>query len=657
MANLNSHQVNVGEDHLKRVSKASALSAIEELIWNSLDADSNSVSLRIENNPTGGNLSISVTDDGTGMSPRDVTNYISFLGNSWKSRKTETASGRPIHGQKGEGRFKSFSLGRVVDWQSTYKDKDDTYRIDVHFISDNIKQYSVSEPIKLDSNKPTGLTVTISELAKPVAGNAFEDLEHKLIQTFGAYLYNYQNITLNVNGYPLNVHEAIDDIHEFSLQVEGLAGSHQLKVIEWQEIDAKQLMLCKDNGTVLKELKFDGRKIRSLGYSFTAHLISNLITQFNDASTLDLFELDTFGKSLLEQAYNKLNQHFAEKRKAENLARLERWKDEGVYPFVDNNDMGAIETAKREIFDIIASKVEDKLPKFDRVDSKTKQFTFKLLSQAIQDNPKSMQKIMGEVLNLNSDEQNDFAKLLEKTTLPSVIKSAQVVADRLDFLEGLSTLLFDYKQSLLERDQLHKILENEAWIFDEYFDLAGSEKRLEDALAIHLRLLGDREDEIDTNAPVMVDEDKQGRLDLMLSKAVASKDGYKDFLVVELKRPSKKIDDEVITQIKKYAMAVQEDERFDINKCKWKFIAVCNTMNKFAEREANQTGRPSGCVYQSDNLEVYTMTWAQIIENAKTRLKFYKEHLQYEADEETSKQYLQAMHNKFIPTELQVDKQ
>lgn len=654
MTNLISHQIDVGEDHLKRVSKGSAITAIEELIWNSLDADANNISLRIKNHPLGGNLSISVEDDGTGIRPQEVTNYISFLGNSWKSKKTETASGRPIHGQKGEGRFKSFSLGRVIDWQSTYRDKDDIYQIDIHFISDNLKQYEVSEPVKLDKNKPTGLTVTITELVKPVAGSAFEDIEHKLIQTFGAYLYNYQQVTLNVNGYPLDVKEAIADIHEFTLEVEGLKGTHQLKVIEWKEIDSKQLMLCKDNGTVLKELKFDGRKIRSLGYSFTAHLISDLITRFNDESTLDLFELDTFGKSLLDQVYIKLNEHFAQKRKAENLARLERWKSEGVYPFPDNDDIGVIETAKREIFDILASKVEDNLPKFDKVDNKTKQFTFKLLSQAIQDNPKSMQKIMGEVLNLSSDEQDDFAKLLEKTTLPSVIKSAQVVADRLDFLEGLGILLFDFKKSLLERDQLHKILENEAWVFDEYFDLAGSEKRLEDALAIHLDILGNRKDEIDISQPVMVDEDKQGRLDLMLSKAVASKDGRKDFLVVELKRPSKKIDDEVLTQIKKYAMAVQEDERFDINKCKWKFIAASNSMNKYAEREANQTGRPSGCVYQSDNLEVYAMTWAQVIDNAKTRLKFYKEHLQYEASTETSKQYLQAMHNKFIPSELQI---
>lgn len=651
MTSLNLYQVNVGEDHLKRVSKSSAVSAIEELIWNSLDANANHISLRIENNPLGGSLSISVTDDGTGISPREVTNYIAFLGNSWKSKKTATTSGRPIHGQKGEGRFKSFSLGRVVDWHSTYKEKDDVYQIDVHFTSDNLKQYEVSEPIKQDKKKATGLTVTISELNNPVASSTFEDIEQKLIQTFGVYLYNYSQITLNVNGFPVDVNKEIAEINEFSIEIEGLEGAHTLKVVEWEDINSKQIMLCKDNGTVLKELKFDGRKVRSFNYSFTAHIISDLITRFNNESTLDLFELDSFGKSLLEKVYEKLNEYFSEKRKVENLARLERWKNEGVYPFEENDDMGAIETAKREIFDIIASKVEDNLPKFNKIDNKTKQFTFKLLSQAIQDNPKSMQKIISEVLNLSSEEQNDFARLLEKTTLPAVIKSAQIVADRLDFLEGLSDLVFEHKKTFLERDQLHKILDNEAWIFDEQFSLAGSEKRLEDALKVHLKHLGNRSDDKD---PVLINEEKQGRIDLMLSKASEVRPGYKDYLVVELKRPNKKIDNEVLGQIMGYGQAVQNDERFDKSKCRWKFIAVSNEMDNVAKMMSESKNSPKGCVHNGDGIEVYVMTWAEVINNAKSRLKFYQEQLNYEANEETSKQYLQIMHNKFIPKQLQV---
>ena len=60
----------------------------------------------------------------------------------------------------------------------------------------------------------------------------------------------------------------------------------------------------------------------------------------------------------------------------------------------------------------------------------------------------------------------------------------------------------------------------------------------------------------------------------MLSKSVEVRPGHKDFLVVELKRPNKKIDNDVIGQIMGYAQAVNNDERFHKSNCKWKFIAV-----------------------------------------------------------------------------------
>ena len=129
--------------------------------------------------------------------------------------------------------------------------------------------------------------------------------------------------------------------------------------------------------------------------------------------------------------------------------------------------------------------------------------------------------------------------MLQKTRLSSIISCAKIVANRLDFLLGLESLLFDKKtkEVLLERDQLHKILEKESWLFDEDFALASSESRLEDVLAKHLSILGNREDAIDE---VKLPDGKHGRIDLMLSKVIQPRSGEFDYLIVELKRPSKK---------------------------------------------------------------------------------------------------------------------
>jgi len=71
------------------------------------------------------------------------------------------------------------------------------------------------------------------------------------------------------------------------------------------------------------------------------------------------------------------------------------------------------------------------------------------------------------VLELPKQKQEDLAKLLRKTSLSAVISSAKMVADRLEFLRGLETMLFDtdLKKHFKERTQLHRILAENTWPF------------------------------------------------------------------------------------------------------------------------------------------------------------------------------------------------
>ncbi|WPX44194.1 hypothetical protein [Undibacterium sp. CCC3.4] len=217
-------------------------------------------------------------------------------------------------------------------------------------------------------------------------------------------------------------------------------------------------------------------------------------------------------------------------------------------------------------------------------------------------------------------------------------------------MNGLEALIFHKKskKKLLERDQLHKILETEAWLFHEEFSLAGSEQRLEEVLQRHLSELGPREDD---SKIVDLGDGKTGRIDLMLQKVVQPRTGEYDYLIVELKRPSQKINSDVLTQIKKYAIAVASDERFAGVPAKWTFVAVSNELDSFAKKEANQKGRPKGQVYDDSelNITVWVKEWAEVINDARSRLRFINEQLSYEADRDSAKAYLQRAHAKFIP--------
>lgn len=306
--------------------------------------------------------------------------------------------------------------------------------------------------------------------------------------------------------------------------------------------------------------------------------------------------------------------------------------------------------AERQVFDILAVNVQSYLPSFEQSDNKSKKFTFSLLAQALRQNPESVRIIIGEVLGLKKETQDELANLLKQTSLSSIISSSKVVANRLNFLIGLETLLFDSesKKKFLERDQLHKILEKEAWIFHEEFTLAGSEKRLEDVLQKHLGELGVREDN-----PEIVDlgDGKTGRIDLMLHKAVQPRTGEFDYLIVELKRPRQKINSDVLTQIEKYAIAVANDERFHGVRVKWNFLAISNEIDEYAKRKARQRNKPEGLVFEDGelNITVWVKSWAEVIRDARAKLLFINQQLQYEANHESAKAYLQEAHSKFIP--------
>lgn len=638
--------VSATSDHLHRVSKSGIEQAIAELIWNALDADANNIYINTTNNAFGVNT-ITIKDDGSGITKEKAEIAFSYIGNSWKKHKNKTEKGRILHGKKGEGRFKAFSLGKSVNWKTIYKDGNDFLLFSISSSIDSLNETTFLEPQKT-TKKNTGTSVLIEELVDNVAGANIESLTQKLIPIFASYLYSYPEISIFIEGQKIDPKDEIELITELPLSCFEQENNHKIKLIEWKHIKDKEVFFCNQNGAVLDNYDSQ-KKIRSLGYYFTAYLCSDFIDDFDRKGDLGILGVDNKGNILINEAIDVLNNYFKEKKHAEELARIERWKEEGIYPY-SNEYTSSIEAVEKDLFDIVATSVEDRLPKFKQYDTVSKKFTFKLLSQALKENPKSIRKILTEVLSLNTKEQEDLAKLLEKTTLSSIIKSAKIVADRLDFLLGLEELVFDKenKKTLLERDQLHKILEQESWVFGEEFNLTGSEQGLKKVLDKHLSHLGDREDILD-DGDVTVDGKKK-RVDLMMDRAVEVRPGEFDYLVVELKRPKQIMNKDVVGQIESYAFAVSTDERFDKSKCNWTFMAVTNQFDSFAEKKANSSDSPRGQIHSEHNLKIIIKTWGEIINTARARLNFYKEQLQYMADDETMRDYLSDKHKEYLPT-------
>jgi hypothetical protein len=216
------------------------------------------------------------------------------------------------------------------------------------------------------------------------------------------------------------------------------------------------------------------------------------------------------------------------------------------------------------------------------------------------------------------------------------------VANRLDFVRGLETMLFDsdLKKNFKERSQLHRIIADNTWMFGEEFALTVDDQSLTEVLRQHLKLV---------NRDIIVDEPVKrldgtcGIVDLMLSRRVPSiREDEREHLIVELKAPTVKASMKETGQLKSYAFAVQGDERFKGVPTRWTFWLVVNDIDENVSREVHQSERPQGLLVLADDphTRIWVKTWAQIIHDCKTRLQVFQQALNYSADRDSSLEYL-----------------
>lgn len=92
-------ELKVEQDHIESLAKVrNPIIAIEELIWNGLDADAEKIVVELALNKLGGLSKIVVSDNGTGIKFDECEHAFGHLGGSPKSRIHLTPGGRVPHG-------------------------------------------------------------------------------------------------------------------------------------------------------------------------------------------------------------------------------------------------------------------------------------------------------------------------------------------------------------------------------------------------------------------------------------------------------------------------------------------------------------------------------------------------------------------------------
>lgn len=642
--------IGVEKDHIESLTKASGINSLAELLWNSLDADATEINVDFKKTTLGGYEYIKVTDNGHGLTYEKAQDIFSRIGGSEKKIKTQSPNGRQYHGKEGKGRYKSLSLGDLVKFTSVYEGKNGFSEFTLTIDRNNLSKTELSDLKQLKKGEgKSGFKVEISNINLKNADQALKIENRKeLEEKFASYWISYPKFKIYFNGNELRFDSLIKHKEETEIKVEVGVLSYKfiIKIIEWNFENKKKTYLCNAQGIPFQETNLGLRS----SIPISIFIQSVYIEKLHRENTLDLYEADEILNGIMKSAKEAAREYVKRRLHEYSKEFIQELKEKGLYPYKEPAE-NIIEISKRQVFDIVALQVHEYLPSFNEQDDKIKKLTLSLLSEALENDSKSLRKILSEVIELPEEQREDLADLLETTSLSNIIDAMTEIKNRLHFLNGLEQIIYDkdINKHILERRHLHKIIVNETWIFGDEYTYGVDDLTLKNVLKAFLKDCLKRDD-----FESIVNDSDNSELetipDVCLWKQFSLGSAGKENLVIELKRPSLDAGFYEKTQIESYATKVANDNRFQKTKTKWKFILVTKDFKPEIKPLLTQKNRKYGHIHEGDNFDVYILSWGDVISEAKQRLEFIKEKLNLNLqDNEEGLDYLKSKYKKYLP--------
>lgn len=366
-------------DYIASLSHASPLAAIEELVWNALDADASEVKIDVIQNPLGAVDAIRISDNGTGIDVERIDSTFGGLGGSWKRGRTATSGlRRRLHGRHGRGRFKAFALGGHVEWRTTRAvvsgGSSSESPVASFVISGDLQEPGLFRMEETSPGFATGTEVYVTNV-RPTA-DALTDagtVVSSLAAKFALYLKAYPNVHIYFSGIPVTpviVRKAVTD---YRLQLPSGAEA-RLEVIEWRRrfVGAGKLVFCGKDGFALHEQPAGVRP--GAAFSFTAYVVSPRFSELNAENMLVMDELNAETRAYLDAARKTLRDHFRVRAAEADASRVDEWIREGSYPFAKDDA-----SEERRRFDAAVDDMRSHLDGFDAYPASERKYLFGLL--------------------------------------------------------------------------------------------------------------------------------------------------------------------------------------------------------------------------------------------------------------------------------------
>ena len=638
-------------------NKRSTFYALKELINNSIKAGATNIRIDLLPSDCEENSllyrpieKIVISDNGEGVSESRFANRIMEIA-------TESEDGG-----NGTGRFAGLLIGRTMTIETTAYDQQLKKKTisSVTFHAEDFSKGNINDvefPVTYtdtESETPSGYKVTLSNLYnndpdcarknKLSAEFKSENFAQAIFEHYPFYLFN-SKIKFIINGAELKMEDFFlnsKETEKYADYIDTLGKEHKVHFQFYSlKLSDKRVRIFLQPSTGIKTIIAEFI-YNSIWYSPEA-MGAQFIVIDSDIITPDLyanFTIEALGQnewtSFSKLIRDTIDEHF-KVGDIKYKSFLEKLGADQYYPYTP--DERRMNLFSERLFERSAYLFEDDL-KLLSTDNKTRRIVYLLLRKAIESGDLSY--LFGEILNLSKEGRKQMKELLHRTNMEEIIRFSSDVAEKEQFLHFLNKLTYgkDISKYVLERSQLHKIVEKNLWIFGEEYlgtPYLWSDTNLGNNLdELHHKYLDYKPSGKDGNLV-----DVKGKIrsitDLFFYNEKKLGNGRREVMIVELKAPKCAIHQKELNQVDLYGFQIANEPQYPKYNVTYKILLISSKITDFARSQinGNKLNERVPFLYKTINdnnadIQIYVMEWSDLINRNQMQLSYLNNSLNVE---------------------------
>lgn len=468
-----------------------------------------------------------------------------------------------------------------------------------------------------------------------------------LFNSFAAYLARYPEVILSVNDEAVSLSEFVDEQETEEIAAAGdVPSATLLHLVLGTHVEqmAPNLLVFATKGTTVSTQVLDDDVL--LGRKYLGFVDSPYLSEITSTNKTELAEFDAGFRSLRDMVMTRARRFISARQGSQSKAFLERARTQVYYPYPDP-PRTPVDRYRRQLYDGLLLTMEEQY-RIGSASAKQQELIFALTKQLMQS--EDLASVLTGVLGLKGDDVAKFASLLRRTSLSSIIAIADLLVDRMRFLDELQVLVYGFPARYVkERKQLHKIIEGHTWLFGEQYHLMTSDRSVAKLLD-SFRSSSDPDDEL-----IDIDEALRDIPDLYLSQSKWNEGArYHQHLIVELKRPSVRVSRTNVHQLEKYSEAIVDNpvwgQRSESHR--FTFVIVSSDVSKSVVKAYQEDEEPG--LLSRPKLphptELWALRWSDFLDRRREELKFLEKEIEVTADPELL-EYLKERVGDLLPAE------